>query len=89
MAVITSLILFFFGLKCYKTTSPGKFFLVFFVILYCLYYVKSAPKDVMRFVVLIVRIRITLKLLRQNLLKNDVLRLVKRGFETEFDVNND
>lgn len=43
----------------------------------------------MRFVVLIVRIRITLKLLCQNLLKNDVLRLVRRGFETEFDVNND
>lgn len=50
---------------------------------------KSAPKDVLRFVVLIVSVRITLKLLRQNLLKNDALRLVKRGFETEFDVNND
>lgn len=62
----------------------------FFVILYCLYYVKSLPpKDVLRFVFLIVRVRITLKLLRQNPLRNDVLRLVKRGFETEFDVNND
>lgn len=60
-----------------------------FLILYCLYYVKICPERRFEICVLNVRIPITLKLLRQNLLKNDVLRLVKRGFETEFDVNND
>lgn len=69
--------------------SQGKIFPWFFVILYCLYYVKICPKR--RFEIFDFNCSYSdyVEIIMSKSAQNDVLRLVKRGFETEFDVNND